>query len=297
MIVIPEEYHIKKDLEKAQVLCISQQQAMREDLRALRIGILNIMPQAEAYEFSLLQPLGCSVMQIEPVWVRLRSHVYSSTNQKHLENIYVYFEDAIAKQRLDALLLTGAPVEEIPFEEVAYWDELTRIFRYARRNIASTFGICWGGLALAKFLGINKTVFPKKIFGVYETQNLVPNHRITGNMDDVFFCPQSRHSGIPDDVLEKERDKGTVNLLAYAGKEVGYTIFESTDNRFLMHLGHPEYEPQRLIDEYERDSKKGRTDVEPPVNFDIAKPLNRWRAHRTELFSQWIRFVKETTMY
>jgi homoserine O-succinyltransferase len=184
----------------------------------------------------------------------------------------------------------------MPFENVNYWEELTRILKYARNNITSTLGICWGGLALAKFMGIDKVQHRDKMFGVYETINLDRNHRITGDMDDVFRCAQSRHAGIADDVLERERDKGTIRLLAYA-KGAGYTIFESADCRFLIHLGHPEYEPERIVFEYNRDREKGWKDVPVPVNFDVDKPVNTWRTHRNEFFSRWVKYVHETTTY
>ncbi|MFP4162421.1 MAG: homoserine O-succinyltransferase [Chitinispirillaceae bacterium] len=295
-IVVPKDYHGINALESSKVHCISFEEALREDIRALRIGVLNIMPKAETYEFSLLHPLGRSVLQIEPVWIRLKTHQYNSSDQSHLRKLYVTFEEAVAKQNLDGLIVTGAPVEEIPFKEVNYWGEIQRILRYARNNIASTLGICWGGLALAKFLGIDKEVYPKKVFGVFETTNLDRNHRVTGEMDDVFWCAQSRHSGISDKVLELERDKGNVHLLAHS-KDTGYTIFESTDKRFLVHLGHPEYEPQRLIEEYVRDKSRGRKDVTPPANLNLENPVNTWRSHRIEFFSQWIKFIHETTSY
>ena len=295
-IILPKNYHIQEELEKTRVQCISQDMALKEDIRALRIGILNIMPSAETYEFSLLHPLGRSVLQIEPVWIRLHTHAYSSSDMAHLENYYIHFEEAIDYRKLDGLLLTGAPVEDLPFEDVNYWEELTRILKYARNNITSTLGICWGGLALAKFMGIEKVQHRDKMFGVYETINLDRNHRITGDMDDVFRCAQSRHAGIADNVLERERDKGTVRLLAYA-KGAGYTIFESADSRFLIHLGHPEYEPERIVFEYNRDREKGRKDVPLPVNFDVDKPVNTWRTHRNEFFSRWVKYVHETTTY
>jgi len=295
-IVLPKDYHAKALLEKRRVLCVDNEQAMTEDIRALRIGILNIMPQAETYEFSLVHPLGRSVLQIDPVWIRLQTHKYTSTDQLHLEKLYVPFEDAVSRNKLDGLIVTGAPVEEIPFEQVTYWEEIMRILKYAQRNISSTLGLCWGALALAKFIGIEKTVLPKKVFGVFETKNLNRDHRITGDMDDVFWCPQSRHSGIPDEVLEQERDKGRINLLAHA-EGTGYIIFESADQRLLMHLGHLEYEPSRLVDEYTRDLKLGRNDVDKPANVDLENPLNTWRAHRNEFFSQWIKFVHESTQY
>jgi homoserine O-succinyltransferase len=295
-IVLQKDYHAKAALEQRRVLCVNREQALKEDIRALRIGILNIMPQAETYEFSLLYPLGRSVLQIEPIWIRLESHKYASTDQSHLDKLYVTFEEAVARNRLDGLIVTGAPVEEIPFEQVTYWEEILRILKYARRNISSTLGLCWGALALAKFLGIEKTVLPRKVFGVFEARNLNRDHRITGDMDDIFWCPQSRHSGIADEVLETERNAGRINLLAHA-KGTGYIIFESADQRFLMHLGHLEYEPERLIEEYKRDIALGRNDVDKPENFDLDKPMNTWRAHRNEFFSQWIKFVHESTQY
>jgi len=295
-IVLPEDYHAKAALESSRVECITNTEALKEDIRALRVGILNIMPKVESYEFSLLQPLGRSIMQIEPVWIRLKTHNYLSSDKNHLEKMYVPFEEAVGRRHLDGLIVTGAPVEEIPYEEVSYWEEVKRILKYARQNIASTLGICWGGLALAKFMGIDKVVFAEKIFGVYETVNLDSRHPVTGDLDDVFMCAHSRHAGIPDDVLETERANGTVNLLAHS-KEAGYVIFESSDHRFLVHLGHPEYEPDRLIEEYLRDKAKGRPDVKAPENLDLANPVNTWRSHRTEFFSQWIKYLHESTTY
>ncbi|HMB01731.1 MAG TPA: homoserine O-succinyltransferase, partial [Spirochaetota bacterium] len=245
-IVIPEEYHIKAALQKQRVHCISNQNALRQDIRALRIGILNIMPAAESYEFSLLFPLGRSIIQIVPVWLKLKNHAYRSSSREHLDNHYLYFEEAVRHKHLDGLILTGAPVESIPFAEVNYWEELTAIIKYARQHVASTLGICWGGLALARYMGLEKENYREKLFGIFKTKNINRRHRITGEHDDYFWCPQSRHAGIADQVLEKQQEQGKLNLLAYA-EEAGYTILESADKRFLMHLGHPEYDANRLV--------------------------------------------------
>ncbi len=293
-IVLPRDYHSFDLLRKKRIEVMNSDDALRQDIRALRIGILNIMPKAQDYEFNLLFPLGRSVLQIDPVWIRLKTHEYQSTDKNHLERLYVHFDDAIKERILDGLIITGAPVEEIAYEEVEYWDELKEILVYSRTRIASTLGLCWGGLALAKMLGVEKIKYPKKLFGVFESRNLDRNHPVTGEIDDVFFCPQSRHAGILDAVLEEERDKGNVNLLAYA-KDAGYFIFESSDRRYLAHLGHPEYNSRRLVEETLRDRQKGRTDVEDPVNFDIQNPVNRWRSQRNEFFTQWIKFVYEHT--
>jgi homoserine O-succinyltransferase/O-acetyltransferase len=295
-IILPQHYHARQALEQTRVVCVEPEIAAHQDIRPLRIGILNVMPKAESYEFSVLQPLGRSIIQIEPLWIRLETHAYSSSNKEHIRGLYVTFEEAVRRQPLDGLILTGAPVEEIPFEEVKYWSELQKILTYARRNVASTLGLCWGGLALAKMLGIEKERLEKKLFGVYPNRNLLREHRITGDTDDVFWCPQSRHSGIPDASLEKARDDAAVQLLSHS-EQAGYSIFESADQRFLAHLGHPEYEPERLIFEYQRDTSAGRLDVDPPANVDLEHPVNSWRSHRNEFFSQWIKFIYDTTSF
>ena len=157
-IIMPDDYHARNALMSRGVECLTREAALHQDIRALRIGILNIMPNADTYEFNLLFPLGRSILQIIPVWIRLATHNYNSTDKEHLDKLYVTFEQAVADQVLDGLILTGAPVEEIAFEQVTYWDELTDIMNYARSHIASTMGICWGGLALAKHVGIEKAM-------------------------------------------------------------------------------------------------------------------------------------------
>ncbi len=272
------------------VALLSKEQALRADIRPLRVGIINVMPQAERYEYHLLYPLAKTIIQVEPIWIRLATHAYRSSDKTHLDAFYTPFEEANARQPLDGLILTGAPIEQLPYEQVTYWDELSSILRYAKTHISSTLGICWGGLALAKVLDIEKITYPMKIFGVYEATNLERSHPITGDFDDVFACPQSRHSGIDDTVLEEAAREGKVRLLAHANG-AGYVIFESSDRRYLMHLGHPEYEAERIATEYWRDQKKGRTDVGAPTNFDLSKPLNRWRTNCLDFFTQWLRFL------
>jgi homoserine O-succinyltransferase len=293
-VVLPNEHRHRGELERRGVLCISEQEANRADIRPLRVGILNIMPKGESYEPYLLFPLSRTIIQIEPIWIRLHSHAYKTTDQDHLELYYDYFENAIARAPLDGLIVTGAPVEEIEYEQVSYWNEISTILTFARQNITSTFGICWGGMALSKMIGIEKEMFAKKLFGAFETRNLNRLHPVTGELDDLFWCVQSRHSGISDRVLEIERDRGNINLLAHSDNG-GYTIFESADQRFLMHLGHPEYEAHRLVEEYRRDVALGRTDVPRPENLDLDNPVNRWRSHGLEFFAQWVRYIYEPT--
>jgi len=289
-IILPKEHYAFELLKKKRIEVMSIDDALHQDIRALRIGILNIMPKAEVYDFNLLFSLGRSVLQINPVWIRLKTYDYIATDRDYIDSLYIHFDGAIKNRILDGFIVTGAPVEDIPYEEVGYWGELKNILSYARKNIASTLGICWGGLALAKMLGIEKVKYSKKLFGVFESYNINREHPITGELDDIFYCPQSRHAGIPDEMLEKEQDKGNVNLLAYS-KEAGYFIFESADRRFLINLGHFEYNSRRLVEETLRDREKKRKDVEDPVNFDINNPVNRWRGNRNEFFTQWIKFV------
>ncbi len=295
-IILPDSYHAKEALKNRNISCIKYERAIRQDIRPLRIGMLNIMPEAKSYEYSLLLPLGRSIIQIEPIWIKLKTHLYKSSDHNYIEKLYMSFERAIANKHLDGLIVTGAPVEEIPYKQVTYWQEVQEILKYARDNIASTLGICWGGLALAKIMGIEKFNYPQKLFGVYEVKNLYPSHVVTGEMDDYFWVPQSRYAGISDDVLELESTRGNINLLAHS-KEAGYVIFESTDQKFLMHLGHPEYSAERLVKEYNRDLERGRRDVIQPKNLDLHRPLNRWRGHCMEFFSQWIKFVYLKTSY
>ena len=286
-LILPRSYHKISSIEKNHISWIEPELAERQDIRPLRIGILNIMPLGKQYEFNLLHPLGLSPLQIEPIWIRLRSHSYKTWDLEHLKNLYVYWEEAMSPTPLDGLIITGAPVEHLPFEEVHYWKELANLIEEAKLKCASTLGLCWAGFAMAYMAGVDKKIFNKKLFGVYPMRSLVPGHSLMGTQDDEFFCPQSRHAGLPDIEMEKAEQKGNLRLLAH-GEKVGYTIFETPDQRQLMHLGHPEYNVDRLKSEMERDQKRG--DVPPPENFDLTKSNTSWRSHRNLLFQQWLWF-------
>ncbi|HKS30091.1 MAG TPA: homoserine O-succinyltransferase [Pyrinomonadaceae bacterium] len=296
-LLINDGFHLRSSLEELHVRCLPQATTLvQDDLRTLRIGIINLMPQAETYEFNLLLSLGRTQLQVEPVWIRLKSHGYRTSDERNLSRRYLTFGEATSRYYLDGLILTGAPVEEMPFEEVNYWQELREILDFARANIASTLGICWGAMALARLIGIEKVKFERKLFGVFETRNLKGSHPLMSETDDLFWCPQSRFAGFEDERLELEEEKGKINLLAHS-EEAGYVIFETTDHRFLMHLGHPEYNSRRLVEESLRDRGLNRTDVGPPKNFDVARPVNCWRGHRATFFSRWINYLYETTSY
>ena len=286
-LILPSNYHKIRDVEKNHISWIEPDLAKRQDIRPLRIGILNIMPLGKQYEFNLLHPLGLSPLQIEPIWIKLKTHTYKTWDIDHLNNLYISWEEANKKMPLDGIIITGAPVEHLNFEEVNYWNEFVDITSEAREICASTLGLCWAGFAMAYLLGVNKYVFKEKLFGVYPLKSLVPGHPLMGTQDDEFICPQSRFAGLPNDEMEAAQSEGKMNLLAY-GEKVGYTIFETTDQKQLMHLGHPEYTVHRIISEISRDKKKG--DVPPPENFDINCSKTSWRSHRNLLFQQWLWF-------
>ena len=171
-LILPRSYHKISSIEKNHISWIEPELAERQDIRPLRIGILNIMPLGKQYEFNLLHPLGLSPLQIEPIWIRLKSHSYRTWDLEHLKNLYVHWEEAMSPTPLDGLIITGAPVEHLPFEEVHYWKELVNLIEEAKLNCASTLGLCWAGFAMAYMAGVEKENFNKKLFGVYPMRSL-----------------------------------------------------------------------------------------------------------------------------
>jgi homoserine O-succinyltransferase len=263
---LPEAHPARALLEQRGVACLGGTQPYER--RALRVGIINLMPSAEAYEPVLLEPLGSGERWVEPVWIRLASHGYQSSDAAHLARFYRGIEHAGA---LDGLILTGAPVEELPFEEVRYFPELRGVLERARTTIPRTLGLCWGGMALAQLLGVGKVRFARKLFGVYALEGFGP-------------CAQSRHAGLDPVQLGDAEVRGQVRVLA------GDTIVESVDGRYLMHLGHPEYTPARLRFEYLRDRELGRGDVGQPHGVSGAPPASPL-PHGYAFFADWLERV------
>jgi homoserine O-succinyltransferase/O-acetyltransferase len=261
-------------------------------VRAVRVGIINIMPRAETCEAYLRRPLEASSVAVEPVWIRLERHVYSSSDIERVRSRYLTFEAAEALAPLDALILTGAPVEELAFEDVRYFGELRNILEHARARDVPTLGLCWGGLALGHLLGLSKVLFEKKLFGVFEQRWLDGTHPLARGSGPSFPCTHSRHSGLLDAELERAHDAGVVRLLAHGG-DTGYTLFESADRLLLAHLGHPEYPARRLLEEYERDRAAGRGGVEAPLNYDVTDPQATWTPHSDRLFDNWLHGVAD----
>lgn len=255
--------------------------------RVARIGIINLMPRAEVYERSLLGVLAAGGRAFEPQLVRLRTHAYHSSDHGHIERHYRAFAEVWREAPLAGLVITGAPVEELAFEDVTYWSELCEVIDFAREHVPSTLGLCWGGLALGQRLGLAKVNLAHKLFGVFPLRNLAPDHPALRGAGEPLLCPQSRHAGIPDAQVEGAVARGLVRPLAYS-EAAGCSIFESTDRRFLAHLGHPEYAPERLVFEYERDRSAARDDVAAPAGVDLARPTCTWRAHQRSFFDGWL---------
>jgi homoserine O-succinyltransferase len=292
-LVLARDYRFRLSLQGRGIACLSPEFSDDPALTPCRVGIINLMPKAELYEELLLSALGAALpmrIALSPVWIRLQDHSYASSDAEYLERRYVDFEEA-TRDRLDALILTGAPVEELPFHEVRYWSELNTILNWARVHVTSTLGICWGAMAMARLLGVQKMLLPRKLFGIYPFVPVDRAHPLFARALP-HYAPQSRHAACSNLELELAAKEERVRLLAYS-QQAGHTIFESTDRRFLMHQGHPEYQPARLVYEYERDRALGRRDVTAPIGVDIARPDRSAGNHGAGFLGAWVQGVTE----
>jgi len=287
-LVIKKSYPYYSELVNMQINCIDKSEIAKN--LHLKIGIYNIMPEAEKYELSILKLLGNSLLQIEPIFIKAENHSYRSSNKEHIDTYYTTFEQYIEHNTIDGLIITGAPVEKINFNEVTYADELIKIFDFAQQNIVSTIGICWGGIAIAEYLGLKKEIYQQKLCGLFETQTLIKNHFLTKNFNDVFYCPQSRYAGISADSLTLASQNNKVNLLVNSDDAESY-IFETPNHKLIAHLGHPEYDVERILFEYHRDISKGLSNI--PKNINLEKPINNWRENANLFFSNWLQYIFE----
>jgi len=250
--------------------------------RRARVAVINLMPRAETYEALLVAALGPSV---HPVWVRLATHGYQSSDAGHLAARYVAWGDA---GPLDAVLLTGAPVETLPFTDVRYWDELRALLADARSRDLPVLGLCWGAMALASLFGIVKVNLPKKVFGAFEHPLTEAGRGWLPTLGGRYRCAQSRHAGLDEaSVTWAERDHRVLRL-AHA-PATGTTLLATPDFRVVMHLGHPEYDASRIAYEWARDRAAGRGDVDPPVGFDGegVSPMVPWARDSVAFFEAW----------
>lgn len=258
----------------------------------LKIAILNIMPIKEVTEADLVRVLSYSPLPIDITWIRLRSHISKNTSCEHLDMFYRYF-DEVEPERFDGLIVTGAPVEDIHFEEVGYWQELGRIFKWSLTNVRSTLHVCWAAQAgLYYHYGINKHRIPNKMFGIFEQHVLCPKHPLFRGFDDVFRMPHSRHTEIrKDDILACPELS-----LVVEGPVSGVSVVTAMQGRQVFITGHLEYAQYTLDTEYHRDMGK-RDDVNMPVNYykddNICNPpIVTWRAHGTLFYTNWVKVLR-----
>jgi homoserine O-succinyltransferase len=277
---------------------MDEDRAIHQDIRALRVAILNLMPTKISTETQILRLLSNSALQVEITLVNAATHESKNTDADHLLEHYVTF-DEIKNEKFDGLIVTGAPVEQMPFEDVDYWNELTQIFDWAETNVESAFYICWGAqAALYHKYGIPKYDLPAKMFGVFEHRVLARTESLLRGFDDIFLAPHSRHTEIRRADIEKIPN---LQILAESD-EAGVYIVGAKDGRHLFITGHSEYDPLTLKGEYDRDVNKGLP-INVPQNYypkdDPAQPPTvRWRGHANLLYANWLNYyVYQVTPY
>ena len=279
------------DMLKRENINIEDMLAKEDNKRPLRIVILNLMPFKATTETDFIRLLSNSPLLLDISFMKLKSHVSRHTSAEHIDRFYHTLEE-LSKEKIDGLIVTGAPVEDIPFEEVDYWKELQEIFNWARENVCSTLYICWAAQAgLYHFYDIPKYPLAKKMFGIFPTIPLKPELPIFCGFDDVFRMPQSRHTEIRREDIERIAD---LEIVAESA-ESGVSIVRSCSRREFFITGHLEYAPDTLDTEYHRDLGK-RDDVEVPKHYyrddnPTNGPLVTWRAHANLLFVNWVAWV------
>ncbi|WP_328915645.1 MULTISPECIES: homoserine O-acetyltransferase/O-succinyltransferase family protein [unclassified Streptomyces] len=257
--------------------------------RLPRIGIVNLMPYAEQYE-QWLTPQLAGAWPFDLQWIRIASRRYHLDDPDRIARTYVTYQEAVAQAPLDGLIVSGAAVEHLPYEEVRFMAELDEMVQPTAAQGVPILGLCWGALGVAHLLyDLPKQVYPTKISGMYETERLVDDGPIAGALDDRFWSTHSRFAGFDDEALDASP---SVRAVARA-EGAGTVIAESRDHGVVMHVGHPEYTAHRLVDEYRRDSTQGVDGVRAPANVDLARPVNLWRSHSLAFFAGWIRLVHE----
>ena len=296
-IKIPKNLPAFDILQNEGVMVMSSQLAEKQDIRPLKIILLNLMPEKIKTETQFARLIGSTPLQIEFTLLRVSSHISKNTSKEHLINFYKTFDD-VRNQKYDGLIITGAPIEHLPFEEIDYWRELTNILEWAKISVHSVFGVCWGAMAmLYYFHKIEKLILKKKYFGLFRHKNRkVSSHFLRGFSDDLIV-PVSRWTEISEDDITKND-----NLeILLDSNEVGPCLVEDNENNFLFLLNHLEYDGNTLSDEYLRD-RDAEKSFQVPKNYfpdDDPKrdPINRWRSHAHLLYGNWINEIYQTTPF
>ena len=298
-IKIPSDLPAFDVLTREGVMVMSDKQAARQDIRPLRIGLLNLMPKKIQTENQFARLIGATAIQIEFSLIRMSEHKTRNTAAEHMAEFYRPFSEVRASgEKFDGLIITGAPIEHLPFEDVTYWDEMTEVFDWTQTHVHSTFGICWGGMAMINYFhGISKYILDQKAFGCFRQHNLAPSsHYLRGFSDDLLI-PVSRWTEMRQDEINEASALKTL----IASDETGPCLIEDYAHRALYIFNHFEYDSDTLKQEYDRDVASG-TPINVPRNYypkddPSQPPLNRWRSHAHLLYGNWITEVYETAPY
>lgn len=285
-------------LENENIFVMDEDRAMHQNIRPLSICILNLMPVKQDTELQLLRALSNTPLQIAVSFMKMNSHVSLNTPIQHLNQFYKTF-DELKNNKYDGLIITGAPVEQIPFEEVDYWKELCEIMDWSRKHVFSTFHICWGAQAgLYYHYGLKKVLLPQKLFGVYEHKVMNRKVPLVRGFDDTFLIPHSRHTAV---LSEDIHNCSELTVLAES-EEAGVLLCMAEEGRQIFVMGHPEYDRYTLHNEYMRDKNKGLP-IQLPKNYypgsdDTQRPSLQWRSHSNNLYCNWLNYyVYQTTPY
>jgi homoserine O-succinyltransferase len=297
-IKVPDSLPAKEILSNENIFVMDETDAYHQDIRPLRIAILNLMPTKETTETQLLRLIGNTPLQVEVVLLQPKTHTSKNTSAEHLESFYKTF-DEISHQYYDGMIITGAPIEHLPYEDVTYWEELKTIMDWSKTQVTSTFHICWGAQAgLYHHFGIPKYDLPQKMFGVFPHTVEKRNVNLLRGFDEMFFVPQSRHTEVRRSDIEKVDQ---LEILSES-KEAGVYIAASKDGKQIFVTGHSEYDALSLKWEYDRDKAKG-LHIDVPTNYypnndPSQTPFSTWRAHANLLFSNWLNYyVYQQTPY
>lgn len=296
-IKIPGQLPAKGILESENIFIMDDARAASQDIRPLNILIVNLMPEKEKTEAQLLRLLGNTPLQVNITFLKMRSHESKNTSKYHLEQFYLYFNE-VKEKKFDGMIITGAPVEKLFFEDIDYWEELTSIMDWSRTNVTSSLHICWGAqAALYHHYRIDKYELPRKCSGVYLHRLQNTTEKLVRGFDDVFFAPHSRFTDVDLDSIKNHPE---LQLLAVSD-DAGVYLLASKDSRRVMVMGHPEYEFDTLSDEYYRDLAKGLKIMPEnyfPEDNNRKKPPHKWRSHANLLFSNWLNYcVYQETPY
>ncbi|MGC4017915.1 MAG: homoserine O-succinyltransferase [Muricomes sp.] len=295
---VQNDLPVKEILEHENIFVMDEYRAAHQDIRPISIGLLNLMPLKEDTELQILRSLSNTPLQVDVTFVRVSGHVSKNTSTSHILQFYEAFE-SIKNQKFDGFIITGAPIEQMPFEEVDYWEELKEIMEWTKTNVTSTLHLCWGAQAgLYYHYGIDKEMLPEKMFGIFPHRVRDRKIPLVRGFDDVFYAPHSRHTTVAKELLEND---DRITILADSD-DAGVFLCMAKEGRQIFVMGHPEYDRVTLDAEYKRDVGKG-LDIKVPVNYyPDNNPDNTpeliWRAHANNLYSNWLNYyVYQMTPY